>query len=202
MGTALSSPAALRNRDPILAVLRRELPGSGLVLEIASGSGEHAVHFAAGLPAFTFQPSDPDPAARASILAYARGEALPNLLPPVALDASLPGTWPVERADAMLAINMAHISDWAATVGLFQGGSALLSPGAPLILYGPYLEADVEPAPSNLAFDRSLKERNPAWGLRELSDVDRLATTWGFQRTARHAMPANNLTLVYRRTQG
>ncbi len=120
----------------------------------------------------------------------------------MALDASLPGTWPVERADAMLAINMAHISDWAATVGLFQGGSALLSPGAPLILYGPYLEADVEPAPSNLAFDRSLKERNPAWGLRELSDVDRLATTWGFQRTARHAMPANNLTLVYRRTQG
>lgn len=200
--TALSSPAALRNRDPILAVLRRELPATGLVLEVASGSGEHAVHFAAALPALSFQPSDPDPRARQSILAHARGEALPNLLHPLALDARWPGTWPLARADAMLAINMAHISEWAATVGLFQGGTALLAAGAPLILYGPFLEGDVETAPSNLAFDQSLKARDPAWGLRELSTVDRLADSCGFQRTARHAMPANNLTLVYRRTQG
>ncbi len=192
------APATDRNREPISAVLTEELPDSGLVLEVASGSGEHAVHFARTYPHLTWQPSDPDGDALASIRAWREEAALPNLLPSVQLDAAA-ADWPVSRADAALCVNMVHISPWAATKGLFRACAALLPIGAPLVLYGPYLEASVEPAASNLDFDRSLKARNPEWGLRDLAEVDLLAASHGFARTRRVEMPANNLCLVYRR---
>ena len=218
------APAAARNREPIAEVLAEELPAAGVVLEVASGTGEHAVHFARRLPQLQWQPSDPEAAARASIAAWRAEEGLPNLLTPVELDASA-ADWPLARADAILCINvdsdscdanepqksavydaaicinMVHISEWAATDGLFRGCAKLLPLGAPLILYGPYIEDDVETAPSNLAFDRSLKERNPEWGLRNLADMDRLADQWGFSRARRVEMPANNLVLIYRKGQ-
>lgn len=197
-GAKRYAPATLRNRDAIAAVLADWLPPTGTVLEIASGSGEHIVHFASAFPALDWQPSDPDPAALTSIAAWSAESALANIHPPLALDAAAPD-WPVARADAILCINMVHISPWEATIGLFRGSAKHLAPDAPVILYGPYLEEAVETAPSNLAFDRSLKERNPAWGLRKLADVDRVAQEFGFERTRRYAMPANNLTVVYRR---
>lgn len=192
------APAAARNREPIAEVLVEELPPAGLALEIASGSGEHALHFARAFPSLSWQPSDPDPAARASIAAWAVEAGLPNLLPPLYLDAAA-SAWPLEGAEALLCINMVHISPKGATEGLFAGAERLLPPGAPLILYGPYLEGDVEAAPSNLAFDASLKARNPEWGLRSVDWLDALAAAHGLGRTRRVAMPANNLTLVYRR---
>jgi len=191
------APATLRNRDAILAVLRAALPSSGLVLEVASGSGEHAVHFATALPALDWQPSDPDPAALATIEAW-RGEAgLPNLRAPILLDAA--ADWPIDRADAMVCINMVHISPWDATVGLFTQGARLLPKDAPLILYGPYFQADVAPAASNVEFDASLRARDPRWGIRALEDVGALATAQGFALDRVQAMPANNLTLIFRR---
>jgi hypothetical protein len=193
-----TAPAVGRNREPIAAVLAEELPSAGLVLETASGTGEHAVHFARTFPALEWQPSDPDPEACASIAAW-RGEAgLANLREPLALDAARP-PWPVARADAVLCINMAHISPLAATEGLLEGATALLAPGAPLVLYGPYLEAEVETAPSNLEFDAWLKRQNPEFGLRRREWLDERAASHGFARTRRVAMPANNLTLVYRK---
>lgn len=194
---AFSAPAALRNRKPILEVLREVLPPSGLVLHVAEGSGEHVVHFAQTLPALTFQPTDPDPSARASIAAWREASALPNLQSPLALDAAAPASWPVREADAIVAINMVHISPWAATEGLMAGAGEILPQGGVLFLYGPYLEADVETAPSNLAFDASLKSRNPAWGLRDLDEVTALAARNGLVRAQRIAMPANNLSLVF-----
>ena len=191
------APAAGRNREPIAAVLAEELPPSGLVLEVASGTGEHAVHFARTFPRLDWQPSDPDAEARESISAWREEAGLANLLVPIAVDASAP-PWPIARADAVLCINMVHISPVASTEGLLAGAAALLAPGAPLILYGPYLEADVETAPSNLEFDASLRARNPEWGLRAVEWLDELADGHGFRRARRVAMPANNLTLVYR----
>ncbi len=193
------APAASRNREPIAAVLTEELPAAGTVLEIASGTGEHAVHFARTWPHLAWQPSDPDPDARASILAWREEAGLANLLAPLDLDAAQTD-WPLDRADAVVSINMTHISPPAATVGLVAGAVRLLAPGAPLILYGPYLEADVATAPSNLAFDADLKARNPEWGLRRVEWLDELAAAQGLARGRRVAMPANNLTLVYRRT--
>ncbi|KEQ55210.1 DUF938 domain-containing protein [Sphingobium chlorophenolicum] len=190
------APATGRNRDAILAVLREELPSSGLVLEVASGSGEHIVHFAAALPALDWQPTDPDPAALASIDAWREEAGLPNVRPPIRLNAAI--DWPVEAADAVLCINMVHISEWAATAGLFRGCAKLLSPGAPLIIYGPFLEVDVATAPTNRAFDRSLKERNSEWGLRNVADLDRVGDAFGLARDRRVEMPANNLMLIYR----
>ena len=192
------APATLRNRDAILAVLRAALPSSGLVLEVASGSGEHAVHFAASLPALYWQPSDPDPAALASIEAWRAEAGLPNLRAPMLLDAA--ADWPIDRADAILCINMVHISPWDATVGLFTNGARLLPKDAPLILYGPYFQADVAPAPSNVEFDASLRARDPRWGIRALEDVAALATAQGFALDRVEAMPANNLTLIFRRS--
>jgi SAM-dependent methyltransferase len=192
------APATDRNREPIAAVLTEELPATGLVLEVASGTGEHAVHFARTYPDLQWQPSDPDPAARDSIATWRADEALANLLPPIVLDAASP-EWPVELADALLCINMAHISPVAATEGLVAVAARLLPPGAPLILYGPWLEDDVATAPSNLEFDASLKARCGEWGLRRLEWLDGLAAAAGFHRTRRVAMPANNLTLVYRK---
>lgn len=197
---ARHSPATARNRDAILAVLRGVLPPAGLVLELASGTGEHVRHFAAHLPGLIFQPSDPYPDARASIAAWCAG--LANVRPPLALDAAAPDwvdDYAAPGADACVCINMVHISPWAATIGLFRGAARLLPADAPLILYGPYLEGGIDTAPSNLAFDQSLKARNPEWGLRHLDDIDRLAAENGFARTERLAMPANNLTLIYRR---
>jgi hypothetical protein len=192
------APAAGRNREPIAAVLTEELPASGLVLEVASGTGEHAVHFARTFPHLMWQPSDPDPAARDSIASWHEDEGLGNLLPPLALNAA-DAVWPIERADAVLCINMAHISPLTATEGLVAGAGRLLVPGAPVILYGPWLEADVETAPSNLAFDGDLKARCPEWGLRQAEWLDGVAGAAGFARTRRVTMPANNLTLVYRK---
>lgn len=192
------APAAGRNREPIAAVLTEELPPSGVMLEIASGTGEHAVHFARTFPHLDWQPSDPDPDARESIATWREEAGLPNLLPPLELDAA-DADWPLANADAVLCINMVHISPVAATEGLVAGAARLLAPGAPLILYGPYFDAEVETAPSNLAFDRDLRSRNPEWGLRPVEWLDGLAQNAGFRRTRRVAMPANNLTLVYRR---
>ncbi|NEX93860.1 DUF938 domain-containing protein [Caulobacter sp. 17J65-9] len=196
---ALSSPAALRNREPILEVLRSVLPASGLVLHVAEGTGEHAAYFAAGLPGLNFQPTDPDPTARASIEAWREASGLSNLRPPLPLDAAAPDTWPVGHADAVVCINMVHISPWAATEGLMAGAARVLPVGGLLYLYGPYLEADVETAPSNLAFDQSLKSRDPAWGLRDLAEVKALAASHGLAFTRRVEMPANNLSVLFRK---
>jgi hypothetical protein len=192
------APATARNRDPIAAVLAEELPERGVVLEIASGSGEHAVHFARLFPQLDWQPSDPDRDALASIAAWRDEAQLPNLRPPVALDAAA-AKWPAVRPDAVLCANMAHISPPQATEGLFAGAGRLLPAGAPLVLYGPYIENDVDTAPSNLAFDADLRRRNPSWGLREVAWLDELGHAHGFARARRVAMPANNVTLVYRR---
>ena len=193
-----SAPAAARNREAIAAVLAEELPGSGLVLEVASGTGEHAVHFAAEFPALTWQPSDPDEVARASIAAWREEAGLANLLPPLTLDAAAP-EWPIDATDAMMCINMIHISPWASAEGLFSGAARLLTEGAPLVLYGPYLEDAVETAPSNIAFDAWLKGKDPSYGIRRIEEVDALAAQRGFARTRRVGMPANNLTLAYRK---
>lgn len=192
------APAAARNRDPILDVLRAVLPRTGTVLEIASGSGEHVLHFARALPGLVFQPSDPNPEARRSIAAWAAESGLANLRPPLALDAAAP-SWPVTTADAVLCINMIHISPWAATEGLMRGAAVILPPNGPLYLYGPYRRAGVATAPSNEAFDRDLRGRNPAWGLRELGTVAALAEHAGFSPPAITEMPANNLSVVFRR---
>ncbi|MDR3468204.1 MAG: DUF938 domain-containing protein [Xanthobacteraceae bacterium] len=192
-----SAPAALRNRDPILAVLREVLPAHGLVLEIASGTGEHVVHFARHLPGLAFQPSDPDAGARESIQAWITESGLGNVRAPIALDAAAP-PWPVTAADAMVCINMIHISPWRSTEGLFAGAAAVLPAGAPLVLYGPYRRHDVPTAPSNEEFDASLRARDPAWGLRQLDDVAALAEQSGFALDRVVEMPANNLTVVFR----
>lgn len=189
------APATLRNREAIAAELAALLPERGVVLEVASGSGEHAAFFAGRFPGLRFVPSDPDAAARASIAAWCDG--LANVAPPLAIDAAA-GDWPIAAADAVLCINMVHISPWAATVGLFRACAGLLPPGGPLILYGPYREAGVATAESNLAFDASLKARNPDWGLRDVAALDGLAADCGFARAGRVGMPANNLILVYR----
>lgn len=198
-GAKKHSPAAERNRVPILSALHNELPEKGTVLEIASGSGEHAVYFAQELPQLAWQPSDPDPEALASIAAYRAEYAGANLREPLLLDAAYPKSWPVKQADAIVCINMIHVSPWEATLGLFEGAEAALSmTGGPLILYGPYIEPGVETAPSNLEFDESLKARNPEWGLRDTADVVELAKEHGFKWEARYKMPANNITLVFR----
>ncbi len=193
------APATLRNREPIAAVLAQELPARGTVLEIAAGTGEHAVFFAEHFAALRWQPTDPSPEALASIAAYRDEYAGTNLAAPLLLDAADPDRWPVDSADAVVCINMVHISPWEATLGLFGGAARVLSKAAPLILYGPYIEAGVATAPSNLEFDASLKARNPLWGLREAEALDALASQHAMTRTARHALPANNIMLVYRR---
>ncbi|MBK9034498.1 MAG: DUF938 domain-containing protein [Myxococcales bacterium] len=191
-----SSPSVARNRAPILEVLRRALPPSGVVLEIASGTGEHAVHFAGALPALTWQPTDADPAARASIAAWREDAALPNLRAPLPLDVT--GPWPLATADAVVCINMIHISPWAATEALFAGAARVLAAGAPLVTYGPYRFGGVT-APSNLDFDASLRARDPRWGVRDVDDLDACAATCGLARIETVALPANNHALVWRR---
>jgi SAM-dependent methyltransferase len=188
------APAAARNRDAIADILAETLPERGLVLEIASGTGEHCATFAERFPALEWQPSDSDPDALASIVEWTQG--LANVRPPVALDAA--GDWPVTSADAILCINMVHISPWAATLGLMAGAGRLLAPGAPLILYGPYRQNGVETAPSNEQFELWLKDKSPEYGLRYVEDVTRKATANGLTLERIVPMPANNLILVYR----
>jgi SAM-dependent methyltransferase len=193
------APATTRNREPIAAVLREVLPGRGLVLEVASGTGEHAAYFAGQFPDLNWQPSDSDEESLASIEAWQADSGAPNLRPPVVLDAAS-DTWPIDRADAILCVNMVHISPWAATVGLLRGGGRLLAPGAPLILYGPYRRAGVPTAPSNEAFDESLKARDPQWGLRSLEDVAAQAEVNGLDLDRVVEMPANNIVALFRRS--
>jgi SAM-dependent methyltransferase len=194
---AQTSPAVARNRDPILAVLRRVMPARGTVLEIASGSGEHAVHFAAGLPGVTWQPTDRDADALRSIAAYRTSARLPNLLHPLELDAASPH-WPVARADAVVSINMIHIAPWSAAEGLMAGAERVLAPGGVLYLYGPFKENGRHTAPSNADFDASLRARDPQWGVRDIAEVSELAGRHGLALVERVAMPANNLSLVFR----
>lgn len=196
--TALRYPAAGRNRDVILAVLRRHLPATGSVLEIASGSGEHGLYFSRELPGVEWRPTDPDAAALDSIATWRAQEGPPNLLEPLALDAAL-ADWPVEAADAVVCINMIHISPWAATQGLMAGAGRILGAGGVLYTYGPYREAGVQTAPSNEAFDESLKSRNPDWGLRDVEAVSAEAGRHGLRLIERVEMPANNLSLVFRK---
>jgi hypothetical protein len=192
------SAAAERNQGPILAVLQRVFPATGLALEIASGTGQHAAHFATGLPGWRWQPTDAEPQALASINAWCDG--LPNVLPPLPLDVLAP-QWPgvPVQVDALFCANMLHISPWPTCAALMQGAARHLVPQGLLLLYGPYL-VDGEPtAPGNLAFDADLRARNPAWGLRRLADVLDQAEAAGLQLLERVRMPANNLLLVLAR---
>lgn len=196
--TKRSSPASVRNREPILAALRPRLPATGLVLELASGTGEHAVHCAAALPALEWQPTDVDPEALASIAAWRAEAQLPNLRAPLLLDA-LRWPWPVERADAIFCANMVHISPWEVSVALFAGAARVLPAGAPLCTYGPYRFAGAFTAPSNQAFDASLRQRDPRWGVRDVADLTTLALEHGLTLEETVEMPANNHLLRFRR---
>jgi SAM-dependent methyltransferase len=197
---ARTSPSTARNREPILRVLEARLPADARVLEIASGAGEHAVFLARALPQVRWRPTDRDPEARASIAAWRTAADLPNLEPPLALDAADPEGWPDEPADAVVCINMIHIAPWTAAEGLMAGVGRRLPTGGRLFLYGPFVESDVPTAPSNLAFDESLRARDPAWGLRHLDEVVALAARHALVLEERIAMPANNLTLVFAKT--
>ncbi|MFO1124199.1 MAG: DUF938 domain-containing protein [Methylocystis sp.] len=194
----LKSPSVARNREAILEVLRPVLPQRGVVLEIASGSGEHAAFFAERLPDLVFWPSDPDAAARRSIAAWGKSLGLANLRAPLALDAR-EDEWLIDAADAILCINMIHISPWSATEGLFRGAARILPSKAPLYLYGPYRRQGVETAPSNIEFEAWLKTKDPAYGLRDLEVVTGCALRNGFLEPAVVEMPANNLSVIFRR---
>jgi len=197
--TRLFAPAAQRNRGPILEVLQRVLPARGRVLEIASGSGEHVVFFARALPSMTWQPSDPDPEARASIRAWIAQEKVENVLAPVVLD-MMSARWAylLEPFDAVVCINMIHIAPWEACLGLLYGCEQRLPAGGPLILYGPFMRGGKHTAPSNATFDASLRRQDPRWGVRDLDDVVREAGLRGFALAEIVEMPANNLTVVFR----
>ncbi len=194
----LFAPATQRNRQPILDVLSRVLPGSGRVLEVASGSGEHALWFAQHLRPLIWQPSDPDPACRHSIAAHAAPAGLATIEAPLDLDAAA-ARWPIESADAVVCINMTHIAPWEATEGLVAGAARILPSEGPLYLYGPYMRGGHHTAPSNAAFDASLRRRNPDWGLRNVEDLAELAATQGLVLREVVEMPANNLSLVFKR---
>jgi len=222
MGARRSAPAALRNREPIADVLSRWLPDTGLVLEIASGTGEHAVYFAERFPQLTWQPSDVHADALTSIVAWREAARLPNIREPIIIDASSPD-WTIERADTILSIkmpsdscdtsktpensgidvvlnlNMVHISPWSAAIGLLNGAARVLKRGGALILYGPWLKGDIETAPTNLVFDRQLRELDPEWGLRRVEDFEAEALARGFALEQVRQMPANNLMLLFRK---
>lgn len=199
---AREAPAVARNREPILEILHRVLPREGRVLEIASGTGEHAVFFAGALPGLVWMPTDCDDAALRSIAAHRALAALPNVEAPRFLDTREP--WPVDLVAtapiaAIVAINVIHISPWEATLALFDGARRVLAPGAPLVTYGPYVVDGHHTAPSNEAFDGSLRARDPRWGVRDVADVAQVAHDAGFSLEERIPMPANNFTLVFRR---
>ncbi|MCJ2088403.1 class I SAM-dependent methyltransferase [Methylobacterium sp. E-005] len=194
---AMTAPAVARNRDAILDVLRRVLPARGVVLEIASGSGEHAIHVAAALPDLTWLPSDPEPQARRSVAAHTRRAGLTNILPPLALDVR-EEAWPVGRVEAVVCINMIHIAPWSATEGLLASAGRTLTEGGILFLYGPFREGGRHSADSNVAFDASLRARDPAWGVRDREAVTAEAARHGLIAVERVTMPANNLSLIFR----
>ena len=193
-----SAPATLRNREPIFNVLRPLLPEAGFVLEIASGTGEHLVHFARGLPELIWQPSDPSREARQSIAAWVAAEGLENVCAPLDIDAAAE-KWPVKHAFAVICINMIHISPWSSTLGLMRGAGSILARGAPLYLYGPYRRSGRPLEPSNAAFDVDLRTRNPQWGLRELDDVAKCADDYSLRLDQVIEMPANNLSVIFRK---
>jgi SAM-dependent methyltransferase len=193
-----SAPAADRNKQPILEVLERVLPETGLVVEIASGTGQHVVHFAKGLPRLTWQPTEPDPRLRRSIAVWLAESGLSNVLEPLDLDVCR-ADWPVERADAVLCINMVHISPWRTTECLFAGCERLLGPSGVVVLYGPYRRFGRHTAPSNDAFDESLRQRDPEWGVRDLEAVVETAERHGLALSKVVEMPANNLSVVLTR---
>lgn len=221
IGGRRSAPAALRNREPIADVLDEWLPAAGLVVEIASGTGEHIVHFAERFPALEWQPSDVHQQALVSIAAWRESTALPNVRAPIIIDAAS-RLWPIDRADAVLSIdtpsdscepsrvaendglsavlciNMVHISPWGASLGLLNGSAKVLQTGGALILYGPWFKVDIPAAPSNLAFDQQLRERDPEWGLRKVEDFEAEAQKRGFALEQVRSMPANNLMLLFR----
>ena len=203
-GAARHSPAAERNQQPILQVLQHILPARGAALEIASGTGQHAACFAAGLSGWTWQPSDLQADAFDSIAAWCGLAGVTNVQPPVLLDVLAP-QWPSEKApfsapfDAIFCANMLHISPWATCAALMQGAARHLAPQGGLITYGPYLEDGVPTSPGNLAFDASLRQSHPAWGIRHLNDVRQQAQWAGLRLVERFEMPANNLLLVFRR---
>jgi SAM-dependent methyltransferase len=192
------APAVARNKAAITEVLARHLPASGLVLEIASGSGEHALHFAAHFPGLRFQPTDPDAAALASIAAWREEAQLANLLPPLMLDV-MADTWPVQRADAVVCINMIHIAPWEATAALIRGAARVLPHDGVLFLYGPFTQGGQHTAPSNAEFDASLRAQDARWGVRDLEAVACAASAAGFAAPVIESMPANNLSVIFRR---
>jgi SAM-dependent methyltransferase len=192
----LCAPAPERNKGPILDVLQRVLPQTGLVLEIASGTGQHVAHFAAALPNLTWQPSDPDTRGHESIRAWT--EALPNVRAPLVLDVQRP--WPLTHADAIVCINMIHISPWEATLALIDGAARVLPQGGVLFLYGPYRRFGQHTAPSNAAFDASLRATDPAWGVCDLEAVEERAEAVGLRVDEIVEMPANNLSVVFRKS--
>ena len=194
----LYRPHVARNREPILEVLKRILPSHGLVLEIASGTGEHAAFFAGELPLLTWQPTDPDDRALASIVAHRAAASSANLLPPLQLDVHAEH-WPIERTDVVLCNNMIHIAPWSACESLIAGAARVLPAGGILYLYGPYKIDGRHTAPSNEAFDAQLRSQNAAWGIRDLADVAALAQRHGFGVAETVAMPANNLSVIFRR---
>ena len=196
-GSRRSAPAALRNREPIAQVLGQWLPASGLVLELASGTGEHAAFFAERFPALEWQPSDVHPDALSSIAAWRTAADLSNLREPLVIDASAP-EWPIDRADAVLSINMVHISPWESALGLLDGAARVLPPNGPLILYGPWLQRDIPAAPSNLAFDADLRNRDPDWGLRVVEEFAAAAKERDLELVETRDMPANNMMLLLR----
>jgi SAM-dependent methyltransferase len=197
------APAAERNREPILGVLRRVLPPRGIVLEIASGTGQHVAHFAAALPALVFQPSDRHDRDFASITAWCADGGVQNVRDPLVLDVTA-DPWPhaIGTVDAVFNANMIHIAPWEACLGLLRGAGAHLAPGGVLVTYGPYTLGGVHTAPSNEAFDLDLRARDPRWGVRNLDDVVRVAAAHGLVLEERVAMPANNFTVVFRRASG
>jgi SAM-dependent methyltransferase len=191
------APAADRNKEAIAEVLAQVLPPAGLVLEVASGTGQHAAFLAGRFPGCTFQPTDRDEAALASVTAWQAEAALPNLRPPLPLDAAS-DRWPVTGAAAVVCINMIHIAPWAACLGLLRGAARILSAGDPLILYGPFsIDGDFT-APSNIAFDQRLRAEDPAWGVRELREVERAARAVGLALEQIVPRPANNHVVVFR----
>jgi hypothetical protein len=194
----LESPSADRNKEPILAAIRPRLPASGVVVEIASGTGQHIVHFAREVPGLTWQPTDADNELRAAAGERIRMAGLSNVRAPLPLDV-LASDWPAIAASAMVCINMLHVAPWAATEGLMKGAARLLQPGAPLFLYGAYKRGGRHTVPSNEAFDAGLRERNPEWGVRDLDDVERCAQQHGLALVDVVEMPANNLTVVFER---
>ncbi len=194
------SPAADRNKRPILDVLREVLPERGYALEIASGTGQHVAWFAAALSQWTWQPTDAMPIAMDSISAYIAEQGLSNVLPPLVLDVMAPGWLPSsEQFDLIYCANMLHISPWATCAALMQGAARHLAPGGVLVTYGPYLEDGVPTSEGNLSFDQSLRTQDPAWGIRRKEDVAQEAARAGLRLRARHAMPANNLLLIWER---